>query len=382
MGKAKGTLEKGDSLKHGIGVDLQGMIAQVEGKREWVEAFIYPLRGKVEILARQFFEELKSLPTLDLSKSLYTIAQLTLLASACCGYAITLLICIGGFPKLAVVTALLSSTNVVGAYIAHEAKIQQSLAESADRFEKQNALLEKHVAALGEINIELKATSAALKETHAELKEQVSLFTEQNVELRAHIDDLGAANAELHSEILLLKQEVRSLAALNVELKQTSRALSEETTFLAAQHQQWREFATMYQEGVAELSSAQQAHSHTEQLLLQRFTEQILTSETLWKGLFQEIQRNCHSHATLIAEHTRALAGLKGQELRDALKRDIFEATAELRGLNQHLEILKREHQTILTAHQELLRAHQEISAELKAHVQELKSSALHPAQS
>ena len=317
-----------------------------------------------------------SFKTGELSRRVYEIVQISLSTLGCAGYVVTLLICVGGFTKIAVVTALLSTANFVGAYVAYQATIQQSL-------EQSTRLFEKHLDELGQINTELKVTSEDLKKTNQDLKEQVSLFEEQNLELRDNIYDLEAANGVLHHEIGLLSREIQTLRCCNQELRETTETLKTQIDLFASQNQQWRDFAHVCKREAEQFFSEGREYNHTQAQLLQKFAEQITTSDQVWDGVFSGMREQTETQTQLIQLQMEALSELRNNEVAQALRKDIENASLEFKNLLEEIRKerlvlagLEEAHQQILGEYRALLTTHAEQTQRLGSYVAALPPQA------
>lgn len=314
-----------------------------------------PLAEKIYEYAAHLFQYLGplflSFRTCDLSQRIYEVIQVSLSTLGCIGYSLTLLLCLGGFIKLALCTALLSTGNFVGAYVAYQTTLLQSLEKSTKEFEK-------HLAELDQINTELKTTNEDLKETNKELQSQVSLFEKQNKAFRDHIEDLGKISGDLRQEVCDLKAAIQLLRHYNQELKKTAKKLKYEASLFSSQNKQFCALLKEYKKEASQFSSENKSYSYTQAELLKTLENQVNFSDQSWGLIHRQMDHNNATQAAIIEQQIKALTQMRDPELQDALRKDIQQASqefkmlqAEIRKETAVLEALKKDHQEILALH-------------------------------
>ena len=211
----------------------------------------------------------------------------------------------------------------------------------------------------------------------------MGLFAEQNEVLRDNIEDLNQLSDELRQQVLSLQLAIQVLLRCNRELKKTASKLKHEVSLFTEQNRQFRALARECKEGAEQFLSTGKNHNNTQAALLQTFAAQITSSDQLWEQIRVQMDSNSATHAAIVEQQREALAQLRDPELRDALRKDIQEATQEFRKVLEEirderivLEALKKDHQAILAQYCDIATKMAKHTEQLGNHVSALGTKA------
>ncbi|MEN9343724.1 MAG: hypothetical protein RLZZ453_511 [Chlamydiota bacterium] len=261
------------------------------------------------IYSHPFFEK-----ALLSNYTFFPIASTTFSYLASLGYLVTCIVVLQGEIILSLVICMLSSTTLLGSYLASYCELQQSFETSATELKEQNHRLKNEVNRLEKTNTDLKKTACHLKSEVKELSAQVKQFAHQNQEMKGHLKEFGRHNATY--EQLLDRHR-------------------EEGEYLLAKNRQQTE---LYES------------------LIQTFAHQLDASGKLWETVRADAKEDREHQEKLISTFFK-----NNEEKLQAIYKQIQTATEELKTLNELKERLSEEIECLKSVRQGLQESEQTI---------------------
>ncbi len=283
----------------------------------------------LEILDGSFFKPQK----------VYEIAETSLVGTSGVGAVTTTILLITGLHSISAVTGLLSVGTLAGAYMAHQAATQRSLADSIEDARRQAQAFEKN---------------------NQELTQQNALFSIQNAAFSANITYLEGQNTALRNNIESLRAQVSQFAL---------------------QNQHYRTIANDFRGYIKQFrtDAADDREQFTKRL--DDFTQQISALQELWRSFSNETTIFRENYATqlnqlrdLIDQITDPRGTLIRLQEHRAINEQIQVAVTRLEQLQRELSNLDAQ----IALRDGQLRARDELLDQLRSAHQQILSSYQH----